>query len=234
MFISVHFPKSGGQSLRHSLEKAFGLEGVLATNLDDPADPTSRYSLDPDHIHRTPLHFPDQVQVIHGHFAPHRYMDVPWPVGRRCAGLFTFLREPVENVISIYFFLKTFPRSGYAVQDCLLDYDMTLEQFAMMPRVRYLYTRIYFAGFDMGRFDLIGDTATYDRDIRHLAGLLGRPLDVVSENVNRHRSRQIDPGFNFFTALADQALCRRLRDILADDLRFYESLMARRENRAAV
>ena len=225
MFVSVHFPKSGGTSLRVSLEKSFGSGAVHLNYADDPVNPVSRYSLDPAYIHRVPHGIPDGAKVVHGHFTPRRYLGIV-----PCDGLFTFLREPVENLISIYFFWKSFPRNNSALHTYFLDHNLTIEETAGLPALRRLFTGSYFPDFDMSTFDLIGDVSTYPRDLARLGDLLGRPLEPVVENVNRLRSEPRDGGLSYDAAIADAALRARLEDILAEDLKFYASVMTLREN----
>jgi hypothetical protein len=73
--VSVHFPKAGGSSLRRSLVMAYGDDAVFFDYADDPADPCSRYSLDPDGCRTATKDrgFDSRVRVVHGHFSPSKY-----------------------------------------------------------------------------------------------------------------------------------------------------------------
>src|SRR5262249_37714095 len=100
--ISVHFPKAAGSSLHQSFIAAYGNDAVYIDNIDDPADPCSLYNLDPDACGCKAQKNSSILgaRVIHGHFHPSKYEFV------KHAKRITFLRHPVDNLISIYYYWK--------------------------------------------------------------------------------------------------------------------------------
>ena len=69
------------------------------------------------------------------------------------------LREPVENLISIYYFWKSFfdaSFTSHAVFDFVKRQRLSLLEVAEIPCMRRLMSSTYFGGYDMGRFDVIG------------------------------------------------------------------------------
>jgi hypothetical protein len=85
-----------------------------------------------------------------------------------------------------------------------------------LPLIRFLFSRTYFEGFDMGRFDLIGQYSDRESTLKRLSERIGVPLDCsIAENVTSKTQEMLE-------AFANQALRRTLEDILAEDIRFFE------------
>ena len=97
VLVSVHVPKAGGVSMTRMLRNAFG-EAFQIDYAENPANPLSPRMLDPIGYMSRKQTIPEGVQCLHGHFHPAKYaFDVR-------AFLFTLLRHPVDNMISIFFF----------------------------------------------------------------------------------------------------------------------------------
>lgn len=198
--VSVHFPKAAGTSLHRQFTDLLG-DAVL---LD--------YGNDPLVVGRgATVGFPCGKRLVHGHFHPQRYAHAD-------AYRMTFLRHPVDNLISIYFFWRTYPESDNPVHVRFLRERPSILEFAAYPGINRLMSETYFGGFDMGRFDFIGFYESRDTDIRRLAGELGLPL-----RADRHENRTADSDERRAIE-ADASIRRRLTDILAADVAFYERL----------
>jgi hypothetical protein len=214
--ISVHFPKAAGSSLVRAYETAFGCERVL-TDYDnsDPMDPCGAMYLDPERYDKMKPTSLDYHLVVHGHFHIGRYDRIS--NARRVV----VLREPVENLISIYYYWSFLHHKGRRYEShCLYRYFCktrpSLLEFAAIPSVRYLMSNVYFRNVDMACFDLIGDFSDVDGHLRRLAILLGiefGPMPRVNVTMLSNERSAITE---------DSHTLARLRDLLADDLRFYE------------
>lgn len=107
-------------------------------------------------------------------------------------------------------------RQGDSLHEYFLDNDLTLVEMAQLPLLRYLYSQTYFGGFPMERFNLIGDHENREAALMRLARLIDRPLDVsVRDNVTPASDEREE-------VENDPVLRRRLTDILADDVRFFD------------
>lgn len=241
--LSVHFPKAGGTALLRSFQAAFGKDAVLADYHDDPVDPCSRFHIDPQGCRRhaqQAIELPE-IRVIHGHFNPLKYQYL----NNGCR--VTFLRHPIDNLISIYYYWKTYqPKSSlfrnllrgvsnsakrldarrrHGIFDYFHQHQLTLLQMAELPALRYLLSRTYFGGVDLSSFDFIGFAESYPRDIRALSQFLSVPLDESRSHKNRFpdylREREI--------LKADRKLMNRLQDLLKEDLLLYERLWSQSE-----
>jgi len=128
--ISVHLPKAAGTSLVKVYETAFGGERVLPDyDTSDPMDPCGVMYLDPDRYEMMkPTTLGDHV-VVHGHFHIGRYDRIS------DAKRIVVLREPVENLISIYYYWDFLRRKARRYRGhCLYAYfcktQPTLIEFA--------------------------------------------------------------------------------------------------------
>jgi hypothetical protein len=200
------------------LQRAFGEDAVLMDYKDNPADPCSRFSLDPEAVIGSVADL-GGFEAVHGHFHLSKYDRL------RDAFRVTFLRDPIENLFSIYFYWKGLERQGYCTHDYFLDQRLGILEMARMTVNRWLMTRTFFGGVDMDRFDYVGDHSTFTEDVGRLSNLIGRPLDAsVRINLSDRRPYQAE----YDQLRADPKIRSALQDIVADDLRFYERVRSRR------
>lgn len=200
--VSVHFPKAAGSSLQVQFMKLLGDKVVLDYD-HDPLTPAGMQTAD----------FPDRKTLVMGHFRAQRYAsaDAFW---------MTFIRHPVDNLISIYFFWKAFPET-HGVHAQFLRERPSILEFAMYPGLQNLISETYFGGFDMNRFDFIGFYENRETDIPRLAKALDVPLvAAVHENRTSESTERLE-------LESDVSVQRKLSDLLAQDVAFYEQLRRR-------
>lgn len=199
--ISVHFPKAGGHSLFMQLLCLLG-DSLLADYDHDPLGPNAV---------QTVAALPPGTRMVHGHFRAARYAKV----GN--AFRFTFLRHPVDNLLSIFFYWLALPEATNAWHEKTLEARPTIEEFAQYAPIQRLMSDTYFGGYDMSRFDLVGFSETRSADYRKLGNMIGLPIDPSihlnqTEGDREQRAR----------ITSDAGLMRRLSALLSDDIRFYE------------
>jgi len=213
--ISVHTPKVAGTSLLHAFKMAYGESAVLEDYADRPADPCAEYYLDPvGWLERRPTKIDESIKVVHGHFFPGKYdlIDLAFRT--------TFLRHPVDNVISIYFYWKKYIQSpATGLYKYFLDQKLDIFELARLPLLRYLFSKTYFGGFDMERFDFVGCHERREESYAQLSVLLGVQLDSSlcfnpTDSVVKSQERlQLEN---------DSLSVGKLKDILSEDIGFYE------------
>jgi hypothetical protein len=206
----VHFPKAAGTALRKQFVALLGDAVHNDTDHDPLISPRAN-----------PVAFPEGRRVVHGHFRPDRYV---------CADgyLMTFLREPVDNLISTYFYWRGFRKPVHDLLARFLRDRPSLVEFATYPGIQRLMSETYFGGFDMERFDFIGFHETRDRDMRALASILHLDLDgSIRDNKTRATLGRL------WTTM-DCNTISRVRRHLADDIDFYNRAMAARRNPSPV
>lgn len=206
--VSIHVAKAGGTSIRATLSKAFGA-GLMQDYRDDPADPLSARNVDPARHFGEAGFVPNGVTCVHGHLHPNKYRYRPDDI------LFTILREPVDNIISIYCFWKQLKEGG-ALHAYFLRNNLDLFEMARLPILRWLLSRTYFEDFDMGRFNFIGRHEARREAISLLASAAGVDLDT---NI---RINETAPTPERDELVSSASTRQRLTNILIDDVRFYE------------
>ena len=198
--ISVHFPKAAGSSLKSQFEALLG-DQVFLDYGHDPLVVADRQA----------VAFPDGKRLVHGHFHPSRYglMEAYW---------LTFLRDPVDNLLSIYFYWIDLPEPGHRVHARFLRERPSVLEFAAYPGISTLMSETYFGGVDMRRFDFIGFHETRAADLGRLGADTG--LSLAAET---HVNRTADTAERQ-EMKADPALRCRIADLLAADMTFYDRL----------
>lgn len=205
--VSLHVPKAMGTSMRLALETIYGRDKVAIDY---------NTFLDADEECHDLLHIPETARVVHGHFPARRYERLPADVR------VTFLREPVDRMISHYYFWRRHVRHHHPVHDRMVAEQWSPETFAAYPAVRYFYSRTIFGGADMGRFDLIGAVARVERDWPRLLDLIGKTGSLPRENINTAPCYAAERD----ALVNDSRRIARLRDLLAADIAFYEKFTA--------
>lgn len=202
--ISVHLPKSGGTSVRRCLEDQFGSRALF----DYGRGPLGPHAL----VRETAL--PEGVELVHGHFRPARYDAV----GE--AFRMTFLRDPTDLLLSFYFFWREMPFEGQALHRRFLDERPDIESFAAWAPIRRLSSDTFFGNYDMARFDFIGFHETRQDDMARVNDMAGLRLNAAQHDNPTNNDREERQAVR-----EDRALMGRLRDLLNDDMRFYERML---------
>ena len=182
MIISVHFPKTAGTSFGMALETRFGAS-FRRDYADLPVN-TPEYGRNQAALQAALSNGEKDftgVECIHGHFLPLKYLLV---ASKQEVRFVTWMRYPVERVLSHYFFWrKTYdPATAPRLHRKVMEEHWTLEQFCLSPELKDLYGKFLW-GFSIETFDFIGITEFYDDDFRYFSKrYLGLDLDVKTLN----------------------------------------------------
>jgi hypothetical protein len=212
--ISVHFPKAGGVSFLSALNEAFGADKVLKTYDCDPVDPSNPWWIHPTWFRHNRPSTVKPYMAVHGHFPIQKY-DLVSPAVR-----VVMLREPVENLISIYYYWKSLfdsPAEGHGIYAFVKKQRLSLLEMAQIPVLRRLMSVTFFGDFDMRRFDVIGAHERRSEFIDEVSKVVGIPLSTA------HRENVTPPSEERGNVLSDTIMITKLRYLLQDDIRFYET-----------
>lgn len=209
--ISVHIPKSGGSSFRDFLQSLYG-DGLRCMYTEEETAPRLVHEVDID---------PAATPCLHGHFHATAFLD-------RFAkpNLITWLRDPVERLVSAYYQYIRVP------EDNLFEFNRRLQQegwglmkFAREPEILRL-VRWHINGVPLERFLFIGIMEEYDLSLRVFCELLGvNPPGRISK-VNTNPARKED-GY----ALT-RAQRRELEGLYDEEIRLYEQCRDRLRRQA--
>jgi hypothetical protein len=218
--IFVHVPKTGGNSVRSSIEDKFSTSKVLRDYSDRPDDPSSPMNIDPaGFLARSALsRYADLTgkAAVVGHFWIRKYDDVAADLRA------TILRDPLDRTMSHYFYWMKREGHGQLLHDHVRQHNLSLVEFARLPTIRWFYTQTFFRDVDMGQFDVVG---RFDKYVKDWSALL---RDIGLGAVARVRHLNATAGLDELYAarrheiLTDETVMARLRDLLADDIKFYE------------
>jgi len=166
--ISVHIPKVAGTSFQNTLIEEYGKKAIarLDINLTTHQFRINRVPFDQFQLEQ-------EIKVVHGHFSPILFQErfethsgIP---------IITWLRDPVERVLSNYFYLKKMAASkektpigsrsgGRRVKGGLLDYaEKTVNRNRMSK---------FLEGSQLEELHFVGILEFYSEDLKFLADLL--------------------------------------------------------------
>lgn len=163
VIVSVHLPKTAGTSFAATLERNFGT-ALLRDYADFPIN-TPQYERNKSALQNSVSNaekdFQD-IECIHGHFLPIKYLLLS---DRRDITFITWLRNPVERVLSHYhFWQRSFnPKNAPPLHRQMMEEGWSLERFSLGREVRNLYCQFLY-GFPLEYFSFIGITEFYDDD----------------------------------------------------------------------
>jgi hypothetical protein len=183
MIFSIHIPKTGGTSFRTMLARRFGSGFANYYREDDNTDP--RLQMDREEMLRAlPKLEAEGLRIVHGHMRAKTLL----PAIHDPAQVWIWFRDPVERVISNYFFLRGSPAGTRRVES-IRDGQTSLLEFASNRRTANLQSK-FLAPLDLERLGFIGLTERYDDCLRLLFNDVGaEPARIV----NRTREKpQVD------------------------------------------
>lgn len=187
LIVSLHLPKTAGNSLLAVLDEHFG-DAILHDYLDYPMN------TEPRERHRravegclaaagSPQAYRD-LRCIHGHFLPLKYLLL---ADSRPTVFVAWLRDPVERLVSHYHYWYDHYDPGSPdtrpLHRRVVEEQWSLERFCLSDEMRNLYGEFLW-GFPLERFDFIGITENYEADLRAFSlEFLGSefPARVVNE-----------------------------------------------------
>jgi hypothetical protein len=175
--VSIHIPKTAGTSFIHSLKKQYNYQKVVRIDIVDRRTKINKILIDKACVYKN-------TEVIHGHFTIdllNNYLSLPVNTP-----IITWLRDPVDRVISNYYYLHK--RLGEELKEekkglnilskmqrSLLEYAQDEENCNRMSK--------FLKGIDLKDFFFIGIVENYDKDIQELGRRLNwSTLEIVTHN----------------------------------------------------
>lgn len=172
--LSVHIPKTGGVSFRKILAQLYEEDFLL------------KYWQMTDAYGRVVTSIPENIRCIHGHF----HTDALLPAYPE-AKLITWVRDPVERVVSSYFHRLRDPDWAHPVSRELHEKKLSLTEFAALELMRNETAR-FFGSRQPADFAFIGRMETFESSLARFLeefGFSQVPIPCENRNPDRQTSR---------------------------------------------
>ncbi len=202
MVLSVHIPKTAGVSFRKILAQLYCEDFLL------------KYWQMTDAYGQVVATIPPHIRCIHGHYAA----DVLLPYYPD-AQLITWIRDPVERVVSSYFHRLREPDWQHPVTRELHEKNLSLVEFASLELMRNEIAR-YFAGRAPEDFAFIGLVESFEACLARFFREFGfRPIDIPRENCN--------PGRHTLRYPIDASTRQKIAALNEQDFEIYRAVVQR-------
>ncbi len=216
-------PKTGGSSFLATLENHFG-EALLKDYNDIPINThyVKRNAAALCKCVINNFHIFDNIKCIHGHFLPLKYRLV---LKSNNTNFVTWLRDPVERMVSHYYYWKRNyrPATAPALHRKVIQENWSLERFCLGPELQNLYSQFLW-GFPPDLFNFIGITEYYLEDFNFFTNtFLGISLPQEKKNINSKKENEKyinDPAFRAEIEFHHQK-----------DMNIYQMALAKRQKR---
>jgi len=211
--VSLHIPKTAGTSFRNILKAVYGEEQVVRFDIN-------RFvAIENEEF--TEKRLPSHIRVIHGHFPYNKLMElVAIPQG---VPVITWLRDPVERVISNYYYLSKILREELNEEEkdlnILAKMQKTLLEYACAaPNQNRMSS--FLQGSSLEDFFFIGFTDHYADDLKDLAQMLGwEDYPVLEHNITGEKPD------------VDEETLNKIKELNSKDIEIYNSALQLREER---
>jgi hypothetical protein len=213
--IFVHQGKTGGASLVKSFRNIFGDENVYR-DIDKKTIREKHkwvaYLQERLEKHRRYKEL-SRYRVIHGHFNPEKYRKA-FPDALHL----TFYRNPVQQLVSLYYFWQRTPGYGaiHPNRQILLDNKLSLIEFAELTNPKR--TKKSNSLYSVQKFDFVGITEAYESSIELLNKLFLHDcgLNIKEETHNTNPGKGVGKKYEL-----DASIYRILCELLQPKLDLY-------------
>lgn len=212
--VSIHIPKTAGTSFIHSLKKQYGHKKVTRIDINDNRTRINKIPVNKAYLYKN-------TTVIHGHFTIdllHNHLSLP-----PNTPIITWLRDPVERVISNYYYL--YKRLDEELKEekkglnILSKMRRSLLEYAQDERNCNRMSK-FLKGVDLKDFFFIGTVENYDEDIQELSRKLNwSTLEIVTHNKTGTGNKSV----------VDEQTKAFIRSYNKKDLALYEQALALRK-----
>lgn len=177
--VHLHIPKTGGSSLLDLYRKNYGSNAVVSVKRASVKGKTKEELINFFSAMERP-----QLKVLHGHF----YWSEVGAYAKNSERLkiVAFFRDPVERVISNFFFFKKRIKEGKVTSTNLNRMDETLLEYAALDESKNRMSK-FMAGLEPENLFFAGLMENFESDVEELFSKLGCNITQVSKtNTNPH------------------------------------------------
>jgi hypothetical protein len=219
MIISLHIPKTAGTSFRMALEEHFG-DSMIKDYGTRPFRVRYEVARKKAEKFNRKLKVEKYLNVscIHGHFLAIKYANLK----NLDATFITWLRDPVERLISNYYHIIRGQKSIKGTFSYLVhSKNWDLETYWLHPLNRNPYEKI-FRDFGLENFQFVGIVENYRSDLKFFSeNYLHKLLNSYFENQRPETQK-----FNI-----DSVLRSKIENFHSIDVEIYQQALAKSNNR---
>ena len=214
--VIIHIPKSGG----HTIYKTF--KTVYKNKLDIPRN-RKEYFLTYPPVNSLINIIPDHVRVIYGHFEYKRIKDIHEKYNSK---IITWLRNPVDRVISNYFYrmMKTemninpWPNIAYTLDTSLLDFARESVNINLMSK--------FLEGIEPEELYFIGTLENIDEDLKIISRMLNLRGFKTGYYLNNNESYKKHPTCK--TKIITTEMRKIIAELNREDMELYQKAIGLR------
>jgi len=208
--ISMHIPKTAGTTFKSYLYSAYNNDVIVTSTkpLFTRCDELSNR----DKLHLNTFN----EHVVHGHFT---FDEIEY---NKEYFYITWLRDPVERVISHYFFWKNKPDINMHPIEKKIKYEnLSLSEFAEIPCMRNI--GLYFLGKEgVRKMNFIGITELFDESMQLLSKQLKNEFSMI--NIEKQR-------VNTQKEFVSDYLRKHIKDLNSEEFQLYYLLKKKIEEK---
>ena len=212
-FISIHIPKTGGRSFHAVLKQVYG------DSLDRRYE-KEHFFPRKGKTDRKTLDLPQGVRGIHGHLTVKQVMPI---IDRDHPRVVTWVRDPVERVISNYYYFMKRIREGDVREKQKRKSDMTLLGYASQPGRQNRMSAIL-EGMEADDFFFIGITGRFEEDLTILCSMMGWPAVENVPHINELSSFRLHNDCATQYHDIDQSMRSAIAGMNAEDIKLYAKI----------
>jgi sulfotransferase famil protein len=213
--VSLHIPKTAGTSFRNILKDVYGKNRIVRFDVNHQGNIT----LDEKPFNKARLS--NKIEVIHGHFY---FQDIQKTIDIRDIPLITWLRNPIDRVISNYYYLES------VLIDVLNEEKRAINIRSKLQKTLIEYARAeinrnriskFLKGSTPGDFAFIGLQEYFNDDLLRLSGLLKwkGSFEGYKHNATPGKKEIVEPETR-----------QEIEDLNRDDMEWYNMILQSRQS----
>lgn len=214
--VFVHFPKSGGVSLRNGLLESDIASCLIPHYTDDPVDPNAQVNLDFEKSKEMAQTLASkQSYLIYGHFASRSFLHIDYD------HMFTIIRHPIPWLLSLYSYWSTLcedAKPGHQNFQAFCESKLGIVELLNIEEIKEIYTNTYFRDTNYEDFSFVGIHEEYHESVHAIQEILEIEFPIKFDNLGSNLLCWKDLKFN-------QRLSIKRK--LKSEIQFYEDWSAR-------
>jgi sulfotransferase famil protein len=207
--LSIHIPRTGGTSFYHILKAQYGKKKCMQLKRKDIKKCFVEDKNLVDYI-------PEDIEVLHGHFTFEECLSI---INRDNPKVITWLRDPVDRVMSNYYFFQHRIKSGLSRENKLHRIYEPVLNYVKKPNTQNRMSR-FLNHANPEDFFFTGILENWDHDIKILAGKLGWD-STVDIHLKKNKTDKKDWG-----GISDETR-KTIESLNRDDIELYNRMVGK-------